>query len=282
MPQTIIDLLNKAAHANKNDACRRGNIIYPPPAGKLILTGDLHGHKRNLERIINYADLGNNPDTHIILHEVIHGGPQDEEGGCLSYRLLFDVAQLKLKFPRQVHTIMGNHDTAFITESEVIKAGREMNRAMCAAITQEFREAAEAVISAIKSYLFSQALAVKCQNRIWMSHSLPSDRLADKFDPGIFDRELRIDDLVRPGSAYILTWGRRQSHSLLEKMAALLDVDIFVLGHQPQERGYTQAGARTLIVASDHNHGCILPIDPGRPYTMQELIESMVSLASLT
>ena len=47
-----------------------------------------------------------------------------------------------------------------------------------------------------------------------------------------------MEDLVRPGSAYLLTWGRRHSRTLLEQMAELLDVDIFILGHQPQPQGW--------------------------------------------
>ncbi|MHC4061818.1 MAG: hypothetical protein ACYSR6_09460, partial [Planctomycetota bacterium] len=74
MPQTIIDLLNKGIEANQADKCRRGNLIHLPAHGSLIATGDIHGHRRNFERITAFADLANNPDRHIILQEIIHGG----------------------------------------------------------------------------------------------------------------------------------------------------------------------------------------------------------------
>ncbi len=89
--------------------------------------------------------------------------------------------------------------------SEVMKDGREMNRAMCQAMEREFGRYAADVELATRQLLFSQPLAVRCDNRIWMSHSLPADRLTDKFDPGILDRQLKINDVVRPGSAYLLT-----------------------------------------------------------------------------
>jgi len=129
--------------------------------------------------------------------------------------------------------------------------------------------------------LFSQPLAIRCEDRIWLSHSLPSDRLVDKFDPEILNRELKVNDIVKPGSAYLLTWGRKMSQELLDKMAELFDVDIFVLGHQPQEMGWCQAGKNLIIIASNHNHGCLLPIDLARSYTVEELIEALVPMASL-
>lgn len=80
MPQTVIDLLNQGAEANKADKFRLANLIHLPADGNLIVTGDLHGHRRNFERIVAFADLAGNPDRHVILQEIIHGGPEDSEG----------------------------------------------------------------------------------------------------------------------------------------------------------------------------------------------------------
>ncbi len=281
MPQTIIDLLNRGVEANNADKFRQGNLIYLPFDVQLFATGDIHGHRRNFERIVAFADLANNPNRHIVLQEIIHGGPQDSEGGCLSYKLLFDIVRYKLSFPDRVHIIMGNHDTSFINDSKVMKNGREMNRSMRLALEREFREAATDIKLAIRQYLFSQPLAVRCENRIWLSHSLPSDRFADKFDQGILDRQLTTEDIVKPGSAYLLTWGRNFSQQTLDKMARLLDVDIFILGHQPQQQGWRQAGENLIIIASDHNHGCLLPINIAETYTIDKLVNSIVPLASI-
>ena len=177
---------------------------------------------------------------------------------------------------------MGNHDTAFINSSEVMKDGKEMNRAMRLAMEREFQQAGADVELAIRQFLFSQPLALRCNNRIWVSHSLPSDRFFDKFDPKILDRQLKINDVVRPGSAYLLTWGRKHSQALLDKMAKLFDVDIFILGHQPQEQGWNQAGDNLIIIASNHNHGCVLSTDLAKSYTIEQLIDSIVPLASIS
>jgi len=282
MPQTIIDLLNNGAQANYADKFRRGNLIRLPADGSLVVSGDIHGHRRNFERIISFADLPSKPDRHVVLQEIIHGGPEDPAGGCLSYKLLFDVVRYKLRFPDRVHIVMGNHAVAFVSDSEIMKDGKEMNRAFCQALEREFQQACKDIKLAMERFLFSQPLAVRCDNRIWLSHSLPSDHLADKFDPQIFDRQLTISDCQRKGSAYLLNWGRRHSQVLFDKMAELFDVDIFVLGHQPQEKGWSKAGKNVIIIASDHNHGCLLLLDLAKSYTIDELIKSLVPLSSIS
>jgi hypothetical protein len=282
MPQKIIDLLNKGIEILSADKFRRGNVIHLPAEGDLIITGDIHGHRRNFERIVTFADLSDNPQRHLILQEIIHGGPEDSHGGCLSYKLLFDAIRYKLSFPDRVHIILGNHDTAFINNSEVMKDGKEMNRAMREAIEREFNQASNDIILAIRQFLFSQPLAVRCNNRIWISHSLPNDRSINKFEPKILERQLKINDVVRPGSAYMLTWGRKHSQDTLDKIARMLDVDIFILGHQPQEKGWKQAGDNLIIIASNHNHGCLLSIDLTKSYNIEQIIDSIVPLASIS
>lgn len=281
MPQTIIDLLNKGAEANRTDRFRRGNLISLPAEGTLIATGDIHGHTRNFERIFAYADLAGNPDRHLVLQEIIHGGTEDAQGGCLSYKTLFEAVRRKIDFPDRIHILLGNHDTAFINNSQVMKDGKEMNEAMRMALKREFKESYADITLAIRQFLFSQPLAVRCVNRIWLSHSLPSDSNISKFDRQVIDKHLKINDVVRPGSAYLLTWGRKHSQGLLDNMAKLFDVDIFILGHQPQPQGWKQAGNNLLILASDHNHGCLLPIDLTKSYTVEKLIDRIVPLASI-
>jgi hypothetical protein len=176
---------------------------------------------------------------------------------------------------------MGNHDTAFISNTDVMKNGKEMNVAMRSALDREFRHASERVKLAIKQFLFSQPLAVKCANGILVCHSLPGDHYADKFDKRIFERQLRINDIIRPGSAYLLTWGRSHSQRLLDAMSKSLDADTFILGHQRQETGCSKAGNNLIIIASDHDHGCVLPIDLAKSYTVEKLLELIIPLAAI-
>jgi hypothetical protein len=161
---------------------------------------------------------------------------------------------------------MGNHDTSVINNSDVMKDGKEMNQAMLAALDREFAQDSQQIILALRQFLFSQPLAVKCENRIWISHSLPNDRYVD---------------VVRPNSAYLLTWGRNHSQETLDKLAEMFDVDVFILGHQPQSEGWGRLGENLLVLTSEHNHGTLLPLDLSKSYTLEELLELIVPLASI-
>jgi hypothetical protein len=281
MERTVTGLLNDGSAANYSDKFRIGNIIHIPDDAEIIATGDIHGHQRNFKRIVSFAALENNPNRHLLLQEIIHGGPEDAHGGCLSYKLLFEAVELKVRFPDRVHFVLSNHDTVFITDGMVMKNGKEMNTALKSAIDREFQCNSAEVKKAMAEFFLSQPLAVKCPNRIWLSHSLPADKFVDNFDINIFQKKLTIEDTTKPGSAYLLTWGRHHSQQTLDTMAKLLDADIFVLGHQRQETGFSQQGINSIVIASDHNHGCLLPIKASQPYDVEQLIGSIVPLASI-
>ncbi|MCK5473239.1 MAG: metallophosphoesterase [Planctomycetes bacterium] len=280
--QVIIDLLKKTAKANGDDVLRRGNVIHLPAAGSVVVAGDIHGHRRNFERVAAFANLTENPDRHVVLQEIIHGGPEDTDGGCLSYQLLFDIARYKLDFPDRVHIIMGNHDTVFINDGQVMKNGKEMNYSMNVALKREFKEDSGEIKLAIKEMLLSQPVAVRTQSRIWISHSLPDNRNVDKFDIEILNRKLTSHDCDRHGSVHYLTWGRKHNQKALDKMAKLFDVDFFVLGHQTQSSGWSRAGENLIIIASEHSHGCLLAFDLAKSYTIEELSELITPLASIS
>lgn len=281
MPQQSIQLCREGEELNRSCKFRKGNVINLPETGKVIVAGDLHGHGRNFERIQKLADLKNNPGTHVILQEIIHGGPEDDYGGCLSWRLLFDAIRYKIEFPNQVHILLGNHDTATIANNSVLKAGKEMNRALRSAMKRHFERHYDQVFSAMTDYMLSQPLAIRCANRIWISHSLPADQFVDSFDLSIFNRPYTLDDIERPNPVYLLTWGRRQSPESLARLATMLDVDVFVLGHQPQEMGWSLVGPNTLIIASEHSFGCVLQFDLDKAYTAAGLAGCIVPLNTI-
>ena len=281
MPQKSTQLFRKGAELNRSCRFRVGNVIQLPPIGQVIVAGDLHGHVRNFERIQKLADLENNPLRHVVLQEIIHGGPEDDFGGCLSYHLLFEAIRYKIRFPDQVHIILGNHDTAAISNCAVLKGGREMNRALQQAMHRHFDEHYSDVHDAMVDYLMSQPLAIRTPNRIWISHSLPADQYVESFDLSILNREYTLEDIERPNPVYLLTWGRRHSSPGLLRLAEMFDVDIFVLGHQPQETGWALPAPNTLILASEHNFGSVLKFDLDKTYNAPDLINGLIALSTV-
>jgi hypothetical protein len=281
MSQAVIDLLSSGTEANGSDMYRHGNVVRLSAPGSLVITGDIHGHRRNLERVFNYADLEENPNRHVILQEIIHGGEKDGHGGCLSFETLFEAVRFKVRYPDNVHILMGNHDTAYMTDSEVMKDGREMNYLMHIAMKRRYGEAMQKIDLAIRRFLFSQPLAVKCDNGMWISHSLPDNRSIEAFDCEIFDRELRMDDIARGGHAYSLLWGRSQNRQTVDRMAELVSANVIITGHQSQETGWKLLHPNMLILACDHNHGMLLCVDLAKAYTGQELEKMVMPLAGI-
>ncbi len=278
--EQVLDLCDKAESINRRNRFREGNIIEIGENCTVVVSGDLHGHRSNFCKLVTEAGLDDS-GRHLIFQEIIHGGPQDDMGGCLSFKVLLEVMKLQLKYPNQVHVILGNHDTAFINDHDVSKGGREMNKAMKSSMSRSFKSGYVQVYMAMRNYMKSLPLAVKCINGIWISHSLTADRFLDKFDDTIFSRELTMDDYVRPGSAYLLTWGRRQSAKNLEETARRLGVKLFVVGHQAQEAGSAVIDPNCIILASDHNQGCFLDFSTDESYSLDSLSSRIRKLASV-
>ena len=274
-------LIKDAIEANRHDHFRRGNIVELPSVGDLIITGDLHGNRRNFQKITYYAALDKHPNRHIIFQEIIHGGPQDAQGNCLSYQLLFKLLEYKLQYPNNVHILTGNHDTTFVNGTEVLKNGRKMNQSLKQALSNEYGAEPETVINLIKNLFLSQPLAMRSENKLWCSHSLPSGRFLNNFDSAIMQKEITACDFKKPSSVYSLLWGRNIDESTLLKFSELFNVESFVLGHQNQPDGWSRPQNNLIILASEHNFGCILKTDLSSDISTDSLIKTIVSIASI-
>ena len=276
-----ISAFERATQANREDRCRTGNLIRLEGPGEVIMTGDLHGNSRNFEKLVRFARLADNPRRHLVLHELLHGDIVDGGGQCHSYRLVAQAAELKTQYPHQVHYLLGNHAIAQFTNDEVLKGGMAMVRALNAGLLSAFGTSARLVMSALNRFILSLPVAVRTDNRIWMSHSLPSMRKLAGFQKDIFDKELTGQELHSSPSLRALIWDRAHSPECLEKLAEMWDVDMFIVGHQPQAQGCDQPCSRMIILASDHIHGCFLPFKLDKHYKPDELFAQVKPLAAI-
>ena len=272
----------QATQENRADPMLAGALLEFPNYGQVVMTGDLHGHRRNLERLESYCDLERAGARHVILHEMIHGDPGPTGGVDRSHELLLEAARWKCEFPEQVHFLMGNHELAQLTGRQISKGGRVLTTDFVSGVEQAYGEKdGGEVMSAILDFLASFPLAGRTANRVFLSHSLPGPREIAAFDPAVLDRTPTRTDLNEGGSAYALVWGRHQCAATLSRLAELLGVELFICGHQPQETGYQVVNGRLLIIASDHNHGVFVPFDLGKPLDMSALLRAMRPLASI-
>ena len=280
-PAVVVDLLGRAAEANLACPLRRGSAVRLPPQGRVVMTGDLHDHALNARRVLQLAALPDSPGHHLILHEVIHG-PHRINGRDLSARLLLQTANLKLRFPGQVHVIQSNHELAQVRGEDILKAGGSVITAFNNGLDFMFGDGAEDVAKAIAAYVRSLPLAVVCPRGILCSHSLPSMRFLETFDATILDRIPTDQDLSPAGPAHQMVWGRTHREELAQRLATAWGVRLFVLGHQPAEMGFELEGESMLVIASNDEHGMALPIDLARDYTRDALVEALIPLAGVS
>lgn len=263
----------KAAALNREDPFRKGSMLHLPGYGQVVMTGDLHGHEKNFEKLLRYAMLDRTPARHIILHEIVHRDLIARTDIDTSHELLLKAAECKCEFPDQVHFLQSNHELAQLTGYLIAKNGR--------VVIEEFNTAVEGaygasrrndVLMAINEFIASFPIAVRTANRVWLSHSLPNAHDMDEFDLGLFQRDLSPADLQSNRTLFNLVWGRRHTQDQINKLANSLDVEAFIVGHQPQEMGATLAFERVIILASNHSHGMFLPFDLSKPRSAEDLM----------
>jgi hypothetical protein len=280
--EAVIDIYRRAADENRSDPLLKGATLQFPNYGQLVMTGDMHGHMRNFDKLVKFCVLGQSRGRHVILHELIHREPERLDELDMSHELCYEAAHWKVAFPEQVHFLQSNHELAQVTGQEITKNGRSVTRTFEEGVGHTFgRNNAAKVLDAICEFISSFPLAGRTANGFFLSHSLPSDVDWPAFDPTVLERTITERDLMETGSVYSLVWGRRHSEPLLDQIAETLGVEMFINGHQPQEEGMAVVGHRQLIIASDHNHGVFLPIDLRRSFTMPDLVQCVRKYVSV-
>jgi hypothetical protein len=280
--EETIEVFNTATEENNLSSVRAGQVVTLPDRGDVWMTGDIHDHRSNFSKLIRAAALGDNPNRHLVLHELIHGDHYDAGGSEDSWRTLFAAAQLKCDYSNQVHFLLANHDLAQIHGEGIMKAGLSVCEAFTAGVKRDFGDRSDAVNVAMIEFLLSFPLGIRAPNGLFFCHSLPTDSQIDTFDFTIFDRQLTGKDYQRRvGPVYQLIWGRNMSPATADKFADKVGAKIVVTGHQPQEDGFKVNGDRHLILASDHNQGVFLPVDLSQTYEMPQLVERIQKFVAI-
>ncbi|HWB53328.1 MAG TPA: metallophosphoesterase [Tepidisphaeraceae bacterium] len=275
-PDHVNETFRCATEENQVSPLRNMQVVTLPAEGEVWMTGDIHDHRRNFDKLVRAADLLHNPQRHLVLHELIHGDHFDANGAEGSWEILFHAAELKCDYPEQVHFMLANHDLAQIHGEGIMKAGLSVCEAFSAGVKRDFPNGSLEITVSITEFLLSLPLAIRCENGLFFCHSLPTDSQIEKFDFTVFNRPLAGPDYQRrTGPVYQLIWGRGVTPAGAAKFADTVNSHIIVTGHQPQDAGYFVNGDRHLIIASDHNQGVFLPIDLTQTYDMNSLVGIM-------
>ncbi len=275
------ELFHQATEANLQTTTRDGAIVDLPKRGRLLVTGDIHDSRDHFDKALKLARLDASRHEYLVLQELVHG-ERLVNNMDLSYRILARAAELKVQRPEQVHILLSNHELAQVRGEGIVKDSVSVVEAFDAGLDWVFGEDADEIRAAIRAFVESMPLAVRCANGILCAHSLPSPRKLSEFDPSVLHRKPTEADYSNPnGSAHLLVWGRNLTQKLADELAEHWGVKLFVLGHQHADMGYEECGQTMLIINSDHAHGVVVPIDLSRDYTRDELLESILPLAAV-
>jgi hypothetical protein len=285
VPNAAADIFRQAARLNLQDDRRHGNLVELEGGCDVIVTGDIHGNRRAFSRIVSYFERPSSLPRRLVLQELIHGPLDQTTGQDRSVELLLRAVRLKVDRPADVIFVMGNHDLAQITGSEIAKEGFPSCRAFDEGVRFAFEEQGGEVLVAVREFLISLPLAARCPNGVMITHSLPSPHRLKVPESGtgteILHRPYRPEDFLRGGAAYKWTWGRAQTDEQIDALAAELGVELFLLGHRHTRPGIEAVARRAIALASDHDHGCLLEFRSDQPLDVQTAMMSATPLAAI-
>lgn len=265
-------LMKKAARLNLDDPYRHGAVIHLPPRGEALFTGDLHGAKDNMARIIELADLDTYLDRHLVLQEVVHNiqfGLIDRD---ISFRVLERVAQLKLEYPDRVHVILGNHELSELTGKKILKENHMLNKMFAEGIKSTYGEAAREIKIAYNAFFKSMPLAVRTENGIFFSHSTPALKHVRGFDPRVFRIEGEVTEKSMNQHIERLVWGRDFSQEAADAFAELVGAEILVVGHEACSKGFKVPNNRHVILDCKDGAACYVLVPLAVPITHSEVV----------
>ncbi|HEV3025426.1 MAG TPA: metallophosphoesterase [Pirellulales bacterium] len=280
--ESVIDVFHKAAEANEQTPTRDGNVIVlsADDADEVMVTADLHGHRRNFNSIRRLADLEKHPRRHLVLQEVCHGGPAyPSNGGCMSHAMLEDVARLKVSFPERVHFLMSNHELAELTDYPIVKSKKMLNLMFRLGLQEMYGLAADKVRGAYVKFLRSCPLAVRLPGGVVVCHSLPERVDMRSFDRSVFDRPYEQPDLLEFGAVFDLVWGRDYRPENARAFAKLIGAKVLINGHEPCPEGFNVPNDVQVILDCCGDKACYVMLPTDRELNQAEIVERVAPLS---
>jgi hypothetical protein len=279
--ENTVATFQQAAEANLQTPGREGNtvVLSPPSAAEVMITGDLHGHRRNFNLIRKTADLDANPRRHLVLQEVCHGGPTyPANGGCMSHTMLEDVAKLKVKYPDRVHFILGNHELAELTDYPIQKNKKMLNLMFRLGLQQTYGAATERVRQAFSPFLRNCPLAVRLAGGVFVTHSIPENCDTRRFDKSIFHRELDGTEYYERGAMFELVWGRDYRQENADAFADLVGARVLINGHEPAPEGYSAPNKTQIVLDCCGERACYVTLPTDCAWTHEEIVQRIKRL----
>ena len=278
-PDRLLPLIQRATAAFRSTPGRHGHVVWLTDADEVCIAGDLHGHVENFSALLKVADLAQHPRRHFVVQEIIHGNFHYPDGSDKSHQMLDLISALKCQYPARVHYLPGNHELAQWTNQLIAKGEEDLNAEFSRGVAYAYGEHAPAIYEAYVQLMKDAPLVVRTPNRVYLSHSLPSAKRLESFDPTVLQRdEFRSEDTTLGGMVYSLVWGKPASEEHAAAFLAKVDADWLINGHIPLETGYEVPNSRQIILDAKGTPACYCLFPCDRPLSQQDLIRSIGTL----
>ncbi|MDB5313158.1 MAG: hypothetical protein JWO38_7360 [Gemmataceae bacterium] len=273
-PDRMLTYLRQALALVRATPGRRGHVVEVRDCTDVLVTGDLHGHVGHFQALLRAADLASHPGRHFVMQEAIHGKFRYPAGGDKSHQLVDLFAAFKCQFPKRVHYLPGNHEMAQWTGRTVLKADEDLNALFESGVRTAYGSQAGPEVYQTYLELFKALpVAIRAPNRVVVSHSLPTARAMQLFDPLRLERdEYEAADLESGGSVHSLLWGRDTAAKTAADYLQKMDADLLVSGHIASDTGFSVPNDRQVILDCAESPAGYILFPADRPLTHADLV----------
>ena len=278
-PQKLATILRQATTLFRATPGRTGRFTRLPAGVEVMVVGDLHGNVENFRLALKVADLAQHRERHLVLQEVVHGPFQYPQGGDKSHQLLDLLAALKCQFPARVHFLLGNHELAQWQNQRIGKGDVDQNQEFHTGLEVAYGDQAPLVYAAYLELFHAADLALRTENRVFISHTYPSAKNLARFDLALLEREeIAEEDKKLGGVVHSLVWNRDHSQANVEAFLQKVDADWIITGHIPCEQGFMIPNNRQIILDALGTPACYCLFPTDRPVTQQDLLACIGTL----
>lgn len=219
-------------------------LIELPDCGRLIVVTDLHGNFDDYNYYLNLWDESD-PDFHIVFcGDLIHGLDEETDGSVQ----ILDDAIARSRECSNFHTLLGNHEWAHITNTEIYKNNQPLLLGFKNIISYN-KGLIEPHLTNYIKFFKTMPYFARTKSGLFISHSGPSDKIRSIEG---FERVLEGD--YSSPILYDFLWNRYNRptdyiKSDVDRFLGIVGSRVMLVGHCPVE-SYKVFGNQIIMSSS--------------------------------
>jgi len=226
-----------------------GSLLELPRKGKAMIVTDIHGNLNDFNKYVDIWKDFQDKDHHIVITgDFIHAiGIEDDKSDEI-----INISKKYLKKSQNFHLLLGNHEWSIITRMVLFKGGKNITETFENKLKQKFGDAWKKKYMECSIFLQSLPIAVRTENKIFISHSGPAKDINS------------IKDIIQIAESgylnntllYEILWNRYGDYQKkdLDSFLNKIDCNAMIVGHTPVD-GYKLIEKKLLILSSSYSKG---------------------------